>query len=111
MDQTTKYADILTQVLYAESRVQFRTIPRLKIVASCDGQTGQFLLVMVGWDNKNHWEHSILFHAQLIDGKVLIEADNTEGLKPRLLEAGIPAEDFLDDRDFDYSRTAQAVAA
>jgi hypothetical protein len=110
MDQTTRYADILTQILRAESRIQFRTIPRLKIVASCDRESGQFLLVMVGWDNKNHWEHSILFHAQLIDGKVLIEADNTEGLKPQLLEAGIRAEDFLDDRDYDYSTPARTAA-
>jgi hypothetical protein len=106
MDQTTNYADILTQVLRAESQIQFRTIPRLKVVSSCDRESGQFLLIMLGWDNNDHWEHSILFHAQLINGKVLIEADNTEGLKPHLLEAGIRAEDFLSDLDFDYSAAA-----
>lgn len=110
MDQTAKYADILTQVLRTESQIQFRTIPRLKVVASCDREAGQFLLIMVGWDNKDHWEHSILFHAQLIDGKVLIEADNTEGITPKLLEAGIRPEDFLDDREFDYSAATRNAA-
>jgi hypothetical protein len=110
MDQTAKYADILTQVLREESRIQFRTIPRLKVVSSCDRETGQFLLVMLGWDNKDHWEHSILFHARLIDGKVLVEADMTEGLKPQLLEAGIRAEDFISDREYDYSEAARAAA-
>lgn len=110
MDQTTKYADILTQVIRAQSQLQFRTIPRLKQVSSCDPETGQFLLIMIGWDNRKRWHHSITFHAQLIDGKVRIEADMTEGLKPQLLEAGIRAEDFLDDRDYDYSQAARAVA-
>ncbi len=110
MDQTLNYADILTQVLRAEGKLQFRTIPRLKIVSSCDRESGQFLLIMIGWDNQEHWVHSILFHAQLIDGKVIIEADMTEGLKPLLLEAGIRPEDFLSDRERDRLEIAQIAA-
>ena len=110
MAQTVNYADILTQVLREESRLQFRTIPRLKTISSCDREVGQFLLVMVGWDNNKHWVHSILFHAQLIDGKVIIEADMTEGLKPLLLEAGIREEDFLTDKEMDRLETAQIAA-
>ena len=94
MDQTVNYADILTQVIHEEGQYQPSFQPRLKIVSSCDRETGQFLLIVVGWD-KEHWRHSILFHAQLIDGKVIIEADNTEGLSPVLIEAGIRAEDIL----------------
>lgn len=109
MDQTAKYADILTAVLHAEAKT-FPTIPRLRLVASCDRETGQFLLIMLGWDNRNRWQHSISFHAQLCDGKVIIEIDMTEGLKPQLLEAGIRPEDFLDDRDYDYSETTRAAA-
>ncbi len=107
MDRTNDYANILTEVLYAESQVRFRLQPELKLVAACDHQTGQFFLVMVGWD-KDDWVHSILFHAQLIDDKVSILADMTEAVVPQLLEAGIRAEDLLDVPDYDYS---QAVAA
>ena len=46
----------------------------------------------------------------MIDGKVLIEVDNTEGLTPDLLEAGIRAEDFLSDLDYDYNEAARAAA-
>ena len=94
MDQTVNYADILTQIIHEEGKLQPSFQPRLKIVSSCDRETGQFLLIMVGWD-KDRRQHSILFHAQLIDGKVVIETDNTEGLKPELIEAGIRAEDIL----------------
>ena len=109
MDQTVNYADILTQVIHEEGKLQPSFQPKLKIVSSCDRETGQFLLIMVGWD-KEHWRHSILFHAQLIHGKVIIEADNTEGLKPFLLEAGIPEEAFLSDREYDL-REEQKLAA
>jgi hypothetical protein len=64
---------------------------------------------MVGWD-KEHWRHSILFHAQLIDGKVIIEADMTEGLKPVLIEAGIREEDFLSDDERDDFFAVRAAA-
>lgn len=109
MDRTNNYANILTEILYAESKVRFHLKPELKMVAACDHKTGQFFLVMVGWD-RDEWVHNIVFHAQLIDGKVLIEADNTEGLKPQLLEAGIRAEDFLSDLDYDYSAATRAAA-
>ncbi|MBI1764687.1 MAG: XisI protein [Acidobacteria bacterium] len=109
MDRSSEYANILTEILYAESKARFHLKPELKLVAACDHQTGQFFMVMIGWD-QDDWVHNIVFHAQLIGGKVLIEVDNTEGLMPALLEAGIRAEDFLDDRDFDYSEAARAAA-
>jgi hypothetical protein len=109
MDQTLSYADILTQVVHEEGRFQPSFQPGLKIVSACDRETGQFLLILVGWD-KEHWRHSILFHAQLIGGKVLIEADLTEGLKPRLIEAGIREEDFLSDRERDRQESAPLAA-
>ena len=109
MDQTMSYADILTQVIHEEGKLQPSFQPRLKIVSSCDRETGQFLLIMVGWD-KEHWRHSILFHAQLVDGKVIIEADMTEGLKPSLIEAGIREEDFLSDGERDRFEAEQIAA-
>lgn len=100
MDRTMRHAEILTQVLREKSQVRYPLNPGLKVVSSCDRETGQFLLIRIGWD-KDEWFHSILFHAQLIDGQVIIEADMTEGLTPMLIEAGIRAEDIMagDKRD------------
>src|SRR5215475_8493986 len=109
MDRTERYADILTQVLRKETKVQPSFQPGLKIVSSCDRETGQFLLVMAGWD-KEHCRHSILFNAQLIDGEVINEADLSEGLKPLLIDAGIREEDFLADRERDQLE-AERIAA
>ena len=109
MDRTMRHAEILTQVLWEKSQVRYPLNPGLKVVASCDRESGQFLLIRIGWD-KDEWFHSILFHAQLIDGKVIIEADMTEGLKPLLLEAGIREEDFLSDRERDRMEAVQMAA-
>lgn len=109
MDQTVNYADILTRVIHEEGKLQPSFQPRLKIVSACDRETGQFLLILVGWD-KEHWRHHILFHAQLIDGKVIIETDLTEGVKPQLIEAGIPEEAFLSDKDRDRPEAGQIAA-
>jgi hypothetical protein len=109
MAQTINYADILTEVLREKSKTRYPLTPRVRLVASCDQESGQFLLIMIGWDNRKHWHHSITFHAQLIDGKVIIETDMTEGLKPLLLEMGIPEEAFLSDRERDRLEAAQAA--
>ncbi len=109
MDTTMSYADILTKVMRDEERFQ-PSFVRVKIVPVCDLTSGQFLLVAVGWEGRRRVDN-ILFHAQLIDGQVIIERDMTEeGLKPALIEAGIREEDFLSDRDHNYAEAEQIAA-
>ena len=109
MDTTMSYADILTKVMRDEEQFQPSFVP-VKIVPVCDPTSGQFLLVAVGWEGRRRVDN-ILFHAQLIDGHVIIETDNTEeGLKPLLIEAGIRAEDFLPIKDYDQSKAEKLAA-
>ncbi|HZS05947.1 MAG TPA: element excision factor XisI family protein [Blastocatellia bacterium] len=94
MDQTVSYADILTRVLREEGREQPRLQP-IRIDSVCDHETGQYLLIATGWENKQRVD-SILFHARLVDDKVVIETDNIEeGLKPALVREGIAEEDIV----------------
>lgn len=58
------------------------------------------MLLAVG-NQGSHRIDNIVFHAQLLNGYVIIETDNTEGLSPVLIEAGIRAEDILSGRDAD----------
>lgn len=110
MDQTVNYADILTQVIHREAELQPSFQPKLKIVAACDRETGQFLLIVVGWD-QDRWVHNILFHARLVNGQVIIETDMTEeGLKPALIEAGIRAEDILTGKEADEIESSPVAA-
>jgi hypothetical protein len=109
MGTTMSYADILTKVMRDEEQFQPSFVP-VKIAPVCDPTSGQFLLVAVGWEGRRRVDN-ILFHAQLIDGHVIIETDLTEeGLKQKLIEAGIREEDFLSDRERDRLE-AERIAA
>lgn len=61
----------------------------IRIYPACDRESGHFLVLATGWD-KQRWINAILFHAHLVDNRVIIEDDNfEEGLTDALIAAGI----------------------
>lgn len=109
MDQTVNYADILTRVLREESKAQPRLQP-IRIASICDRETGQYLLTATGWENKLRMD-TILFHARLVGGKVVIETDNIEeGLKLTLIEEGIAEVDIVTSLSTDKQETKPVAA-
>jgi hypothetical protein len=108
MGQTSNYADILTRVMRDEE--QYQPLHGPKIVSVCDAATGQFMLVAVGRQGQRRVDN-IVFHAQLVDGHVIIETDMTEeGLRPALIEAGIRAEDILTGKEAEGIESAPLAA-
>ena len=58
---------------------------KIKLYPVCNADSGHFLVIATGWDKKG-WIDTILFHARLADGKVVIEDDNfEEGLTTALI--------------------------
>jgi hypothetical protein len=110
MDQNVKYAEILTRVLNEEAKIQPSVQP-ITLAAACDATTGQFLMIATGWDNKRRVE-AIIFHARLVGDLVIVEDDNTEeGISPRLIEAGIPAENIMTALTYARRQRAELQAA
>ena len=94
MDKSLKYAEILSNVLRKESAIQ-PSLQNIKISAVCDSVSGQFLIIATGWE-KEIWTNTILFHARLVNDKVVVEDDNfEEGLTNALIQAGISPEDIV----------------
>lgn len=94
MDKSLKYPEILTQVLRKAAAAQPR-LQAIQIRAVCDTESGQFLIIATGWE-KNIWINTILFHARLVDGKIVIEDDNfEEGLTDALITHGIAPDDIV----------------
>jgi hypothetical protein len=94
MDKSLDYASIIKKTLYAATIVQPR-LQAIKLYPVCDSDSGHFLILATGWD-KESWIDTVLFHARLIDEKIIIEEDNfEEGLTNELIAAGIKFDDIM----------------
>lgn len=92
MDQNLKYAEILKNTLKAAVVDQPR-LQAIKLYPVCDPESGHFLVLATGWD-KQRWMDTILFHARLVEQKIIIEEDNfEEGLTQALILNGVKKED------------------
>lgn len=92
MDQNLKYAEILKNTLKAAVVDQPR-LQAIKLYPVCDVESGHFLVLATGWD-KQRWMDTILFHARLVEQKIIIEEDNfEEGLTQALILNGVKEED------------------
>jgi hypothetical protein len=94
MDHPLNYADILKKTMQAATANQPR-LQAIKLYPVCDTDSGHFLVLATGWD-KQRWIHAILFHARLVENRIIIEEDNfEEGLTSALIAAGIKREDIV----------------
>ncbi|MGH9840024.1 MAG: element excision factor XisI family protein [Blastocatellia bacterium] len=88
MDKVTDYRQIMQNILedYAERMSRGNQV---RILAVCDTKHDQYLLISLGWSNQRR-EHAIVFHAQICQGRIIIEDDRTEeGIGDALVEAGV----------------------
>jgi len=109
MAHSIDYADILTHVIRQEAKPQPRIQP-ITYAAVCDAESGQFLLIATGYENKK-WFDVIVFHARLIEGWVVIELDNIEGgLQTALVAAGIPADRIISGLKYERMKTERLAA-
>lgn len=94
MDNLLSHVDILKKTLQEATIAQPR-LQAIKLYPVCDIESGHFLVLATGWD-KQRWMDTILFHARLVENKIIIEEDNfEEGLVNALIAAGIKKEDIV----------------
>jgi len=83
------YADIIEKVLDVYTKMPYAH-GELTCEAIFDRPRGRFVLITLGWDDDER-VHQPLVHIDIINGKLWIQADNTEhGVAPELAQAGIP---------------------
>lgn len=99
MDTILNYAEILKKIVN-DATIYQPSIQAIKLYPVCDVESGNFVVLATGVDNKK-WVDFVLFHARLIetdkgDRKIIIEEDNfEEGLVDSLIAAGIKKEDII----------------
>jgi hypothetical protein len=94
MDQLTRYRQIIRRVLeeyasWTPANAQLRT----EVVF--DPALDHFELVECGWEGHRR-VHIVLFHLDIIDGKIWVQHDATDRpIAEELVRAGIPKSDIV----------------
>jgi hypothetical protein len=94
MDHLLNYPEILKKTLQ-EATVSQPRLQAIQLYPVCDVDSGHFLILATGWDQQR-WIDVVLFHARLVNDRVIIEEDNfEEGLTSALIKAGIQDKDII----------------
>jgi hypothetical protein len=89
MDPLSSYRQAVESVLTVYTRIPYAH-GDLRCEALFDREHDWYALVTLGW-NAGKRVHFLLVHIDIVDGKVWIEKDNTEGgVASELVQAGIP---------------------
>ncbi len=93
-DKLNRYREIIKQTLvevagYGSNQDEIEDRPLF------DAQSDSYAVISEGWQDDERIHH-ILVHLEIINGKVWIQADNTDMVIARQLErAGIPKHDIV----------------
>lgn len=89
MDTLESYREIIRSILTEHTRIPYAH-GEVLIEPVYDRESDRYLLMIVGRENDRR-VHGCLAHVDIIDGKVWIQRDGTEGgIANELVEAGIP---------------------
>jgi hypothetical protein len=95
MDKITRYRSIIEQYLNERARGSLATQPGAKAHLIIDREKDEYVFIWVGWSGYQY-KHGMMFHLQIIDGKVWVHEDRTDiDIASRLVEAGIPKSDIV----------------
>lgn len=94
MDKLTDYRNIIKSALSRHAS-QKPSIGQIITTPVFDEHNDNYMVVDMGWDPTGR-VHSVILHLHLLNEKVWIEVDETEGgIAQELLDAGIPKQDVV----------------
>ena len=79
MDKIKKYQKIILDILKEQAEIPVATMPKLEFQVISDKEHNHYQLVMTGWNQKDHFVYSVLFHFDIkSNGKIWILVNNTD---------------------------------
>ena len=95
MDSLKKYREIVRQVLAPFAEITYAN-GEIENELVFDESRDRYAVISAGWTNEPRRSHGCLLHLDILDGKVWIQRDGTEGgVAPLLERAGIPKSDIV----------------
>ncbi|TAE55287.1 MAG: XisI protein [Nostocales cyanobacterium] len=94
MDKLTTYREIIGSIVAKHGQYK-PSHGKIESLSICDQTSDNYLLIDTGWD-KTGRVHAVVFHLRIIDQKIYIEWDGTEGgITSELLESGVAKDDII----------------
>jgi hypothetical protein len=78
MDRLNTYRQIIRSTLKPYADITYANV-NVKNRAAFDTETDQYIILSEGWDRQRHL-HGVLLHVEIINGKVWVQYDGTEGI-------------------------------
>jgi XisI protein len=97
MDKVKKYQDALVTLLNDYVEFLSGSSSTVKTQAVSDKEHNHFQLLRIGWDDVRYqFVFGVLFHFDIIDGKIWLQFNNTEFMVvDELIELGVPKSDIV----------------
>ena len=95
MERIVKFRKAILQVMEEYAAERQHSLQGITFEIIADEKHDRYQLVMMGWDGEER-VHSLLFHIDIVNGKIWVQEDNTEvGVANLLTEKGIAKEDIV----------------
>jgi hypothetical protein len=95
MDKIKRYQDILIEFMEEYAATPYANAPEVKNQVVADRERNHFQVVSVGWQN-GRFVHDVIFHFDIVDGKVWVQQNWTEvRLEHELPRRGIALTDII----------------
>ncbi|MFN4254678.1 MAG: XisI protein [Saprospiraceae bacterium] len=96
MAHTKKYESIILGLLRDYAQIKSPVWPDVENQIIADSKNHRYQLVRIGWDNKKNFIHAVTFHFDIKDGKIWIQANNTDrNIADELMEMGVRQQDIV----------------
>lgn len=96
MANVNKYQKIILNLLKDYAAIKSPVWPNVENQIIADNQNHHYQLVRMGWDQKKNFIHYITFHFDIIEGKIWIQANNTDRqIADELIQAGVKEKDIV----------------
>ena len=95
MDTVETYGKILSDIVTEYASIKKTLMPGVKSESIIDRENNHYQLLSIGW-HQNRFIYTIVFHFDIIDGKVWIQQNNTDVLvADELIRRGILQTDIV----------------
>lgn len=95
MDRIENHRRILEKIVKRHAKFQPAN-GNIQTHAVCDAETGDYMVVDSGWNEKGRRIYDVVIHFRLQDNQVFIERDNTDAeIVRELIADGIKKDDII----------------